>query len=119
MNYEERLKHHPAELLEQLVTDLKKKKAIDIRFEYEENDQWSIVTTHIGEEDAEISLRMHANSLYELYLGYYDDEDELREHVLPLNGDQISVIPKTLQKTMAKVLNDEEGLRIPGNLLLK
>jgi hypothetical protein len=119
MTYEELVKNHAGEMIEKLVTDVLSKDVVEVRFEFEDNEQWSVISMHIYEEDKEISLRLHANDRYELYFGYYDDEDEFFEIIQPLTSEEIKVIPKRLQKVMEKVLSNEEGLRLPGNFLSK
>jgi len=66
-----------------------------------------------------MSLRLHADNLYELYFGYYDDNDDFFEIVQTLTPEEKNIIPKALQKVMAKVLADERGMRIPGTILFK
>ncbi len=117
MNYEELVKNHAGEMIEKLLTEVIGKDAVEIRFEFEGNEQWSVVTMHIYEEDKEISLRLHANDRYDLYFGYYDDADEFFEIIQPLTPEEIKIIPKGLQKLMGKVLADERGMRLPGNFL--
>jgi hypothetical protein len=119
MNYEELVKNHAGKMVEKLLTEVASQDAIDIRFEFEDNEQWSIVTIHIYEEDKQISLRLHSNDRFDLYFGYYDDEDEFHEITKTLTDEEKKIIPKALQKVMGKVLTDEEGLRIPGSLLSK
>jgi hypothetical protein len=110
MTYEELVKNHAGDLVEKLVTDVLTKDAVEVRFEFEDDDQWAVISMHIYEEDKEISLRLHANNKYQLHFGYYDDEDEFFE---------TNIIPKKLQKVMTKVLADERGMRLPGNFLSK
>jgi len=117
MTYEELVKNHAGEMVEKLVTDVVSKEVVEVRFEFDDNDQWSIISMHIYEEDKEISLRLHANDLYELFFGYYDDEDEFFEIIQPLTPEEKNIIPKRLQKVMAKVLADEQGMRLPNNFL--
>ena len=76
MTYEELVRDHAGEMIEKLVTDVVTKEKAEIHFEDAGDDQWSVVRMHIYEEDKEIALRLHANDLYELYFGYYDDKDE-------------------------------------------
>lgn len=106
-------------MIERLLTDLLNKPAVEVRFEFEDNEQWSVVSMHIYEEDKEIALRLHANDRYDLYFGYYDDEDEFHELIQTLSDEQIKIIPKGLQKVMAKVRTDEQGMRLPANFLSK
>ena len=66
-------------MIEKLVTWVVSQDPVEVRFDFLDNDQWAIVTMHIYEEDKEISLRLHTNDFYDLYFGYYDDDDELEE----------------------------------------
>ena len=117
MTYEELVKNHAGDLVEKLVTDVLTKEAVEVRFEFEDNDQWAVISMHIYEEDKEISLRLHANNKYQLHFGYYDDEDEFFEIDQLLTPEETDIIPKKLQKVMIKVLADERGMRLPGNFL--
>ena len=119
MNYQDLVKNHAGEIIEKLVTEVVNKDAIEIRFDYEDNEQWSVISMHIYEEDKEISLRLHANDRYDLYFGYYDDEDEFHEIIQSLTPEEKKIIPKGLQKAMEKVRVDEQGMRLPGNFLSK
>ena len=119
MTYEELIRDHAGEMIEKLLTDVVTKEKAEIHFEDAGDDQWSVVRMHIYEEDKEIAIRLHANNLYELYFGYYDDKDEFFEIIRPLTAEEKDMIPRGLQKIMQKVLNDEQGLRVPGNLLTK
>ncbi len=119
MTYHELVNNHPGEMIERLLTEVIGKEATEIRFEFKDNEQWSVITMHIYEEDKEISLRLHGNDRYELYFGYYDDEDEFHEITKFLSPEEIKIIPERLGKIMKKVLADEQGMRIPGNLLSK
>jgi hypothetical protein len=119
MTYEELVKNHAGEMIEKLVTDVLSKDVVEVRFEFEDNEQWAVISMHIYEEDKEISLRLHASEQYKLYFGYYDEEDEFFEIIQPLTAEEIKIIPKRLQKVMDKVLTNEEGLRLPGNFLSK
>ena len=117
MNYEELVKNHAGKMIERLVTDVVTKNPVEIRFDFEDDDQWSVISMHIYEEDKEISIRLHANNRYELHFGYYDDDDEFFEITKTLTEDERDMIPKRLQKVMEKVLADEKGMRMPGNFL--
>ena len=119
MTYEELVKNHAGELIEKLVTEVLNKPAVDIRFEFVDNEQWSVISMHIYQEDKEISLRLHPNDRYELNFGYYDDEDEFFEISQTLTPEEKKILPKGLQKLMEKVLADEQGMRLPGNFLSK
>ncbi|MBS1604727.1 MAG: hypothetical protein JST42_18820, partial [Bacteroidetes bacterium] len=66
-----------------------------------------------------MAIRLHPGDKWSLQFGYYDDEDEFIEVVQPLAQAAIDTIPQGLQKVMRKVLSSEEGLRVPGNLLVR
>ena len=117
MTFEELIKNHSAEVIEKLITEILTKDPIEIRFDVLEADQWSIITTHQYEEDKEISVRLHLNDYYDLYFGYYNDEDEFIEIVHPLTEEEKKILPVRLKKVMKKVLDDEQGMRIPNNFL--
>ena len=117
MTFEELIKNHSADVIEKLITEVLTKDFIEIHFDFLEGDQWSIITTHQYEEDREISLRLHLNDYYDLYFGYYDDEDEFIELVHPLTEEEKKILPVRLIKVMKKVLDDEQGMRIPNNFL--
>ena len=117
MTFEELIKNHSADVIEKLITEVLTKDFIEIHFDFLEGDQWSIITTHQYEEDKEISLRLHLNDYYDLYFGYYNDEDEFIEIVHPLTEEEKKILPVRLIKVMKKVLDDEQGMRIPNNFL--
>ena len=117
MNYEDLVKNHAGDMIERLVTDVVTKNPVEIRFDFEDDDQWAVISMHIYEEDKEISIRLHANNRYELLFGYYDDKDEYFEISKTLTEEEKDIIPKRLQKVMEKVLADEKGMRMPGNFL--
>jgi len=117
MTFEELIKNHSADVIEKLITEVLTKDFIEIHFDFLEGDQWSIITTHQYEEDKEISLRLHLNDYYDLYFGYYNDEDEFIEIVHPLTEEEKKIPPVRLKKVMKKVLDDEQGMRIPNNFL--
>jgi len=117
MTFEELIKNHSADVIEKLITEVLSKDFIEIHFDFLEGDQWSIITTHQYEEDREISLRLHLNDYYDLYFGYYNDEDEFIEIVHPLTEEEKKILPVRLKKVMKKVLDDEQGMRIPNNFL--
>ena len=119
MTYEELVKDHSADMIEKLLTEVLTNEPVEIRFDYLDNDQWSIITMNIYEEDKEISVRLHANDSYDLHFGYYDDKDDFHEIIKPLTDDEKLIIPKKLKKLMEKVLSDEQGLRLPTGFFSK
>jgi len=117
MTFEELIKNHSADVIEKLVTEVLSKDPVEIHFDFLDADQWSIIRSDQYEEDKEISLRLHLNDYYDLYFGYYDDDDEFIELVHPLTEEEKKILPVRLKKVMKKVLDDEQGMRIPNNFL--
>jgi hypothetical protein len=117
MKYEELVKTHSTEIIEKLLIDVLNKEPVEVHFNFEDDDQWSLITMHIYEEDKEISLRLHRDDLYNLHFGYYDEDDEFFEIVQPLTEEEKKIIPERLKKVMRKVLVDEKGMRLPKDFL--
>lgn len=117
MTYEELVRKHPGSLVEKLVTEVVNKDTVEVHFEDEDDEQWSVIKIHIYEEDKEMALRLLSEGRWVLQFGYYDDEDEFIELLQPLTPAEIDLVPMRLQKVMLKVLASEEGLRLPGNFL--
>jgi hypothetical protein len=95
------------------------KDTVQVHFEEEDDQQWAVIKVHIYEEDKEMAIRLLSDNRWILQFGYYDDEDEFIELLQPLTQLEIDMIPKRLQKVMAKVVSGEEGLRLPGNFLTR
>ena len=119
MNYNELVKNHSAELIEKLVKYVLTNDPVEILFDFLKSDQWSIISMHQYEEDIQVSVRLHLNEHYDLYLGYYDDEDEFFEIIQPLTEEEKEMLPPKLKVIMKKVLNDEKGVRLAGHFLAK
>ena len=117
MTYEELIRQHPGSLVEKLVTEVVNKDTVEVHFEDDDDESWSVIKIHIYEEDKEMALRLLSEGRWVLQFGYYDDDDEFIELLQPLTQVEVDLIPKGLQKVMLKVLASEEGLRLPGNFL--
>jgi len=117
MKYEDLLKTQSTEIIERLLTDVLTKEPVEVHFNFEDDDQWALITMHIYEEDKEFSLRLHQGDLYDLYFGYYDEDDEFFEVVQALTEEEKKMIPERLRKVMVKVLADEKGMRLPKDFL--
>jgi len=117
--YEELVKNSPGSVVEEIVKELVKKKAVDVHFEEDDDQQWAEVKVHKEDEDQEIAIRLQSGDNWVLQFGYYDQDDDFIELLQPLTQAETDLIPVALQKVMRKVLASEEGLRVPGNLLSK
>ncbi len=119
MDLVDKVNDNSDEVIDMLVAEIISKPVVELHFEYAGEDQWAVVNTFREDDDTEISLRMHSGARYFLYLGYYDDKDEFLELVKPLTEEQVTRLPASLHKLLAKVLDDEQGMRVPGSLLLR
>jgi hypothetical protein len=117
MNYEDLLNNHTSKLIDQFLGYTLTQDNIEIHFDFLDDDQWSVISMHQYEEDLEISIRLHLKGVYDIYLGYYDDEDEFHELIRPLTQEESDQLPKGLKKLMKKVVDDEAGLRVKGDFL--
>ena len=116
---EELVKTNPGSLVAQIVKEVVSKKAVEVHFEEDDDDEFALVKVFKEDEDQEMALRLQKGDKWVLQFGYYDDEDEFIELFQPLASADIEAIPPGLQKVMRKVLGSEEGLRVPGSLLAK
>jgi hypothetical protein len=109
------------EQVSELIADLLKwvtgKAPVEIRFEDDGEEGWSVTTLYDYKDDKELSLRLHSNDLYDVHIGYYDDKNEFIEIAEPLSEEQKTALPEKLKKVMKKVLEDEKGIWLPGSLL--
>lgn len=117
MTYEQLVRQHPGSLVEKIVTEVLNKNTVEVHFEMQDDEEWSVIKIHIYEEDKEMALRLLSEDRWLLQFGYYNDEDEFIELLQPLTRPEIDLIPKKLQRVMLKVLASEAGLRLPGNFL--
>jgi hypothetical protein len=117
MDYQDLVTNHTGKLIDQFLGFVLTQDSIEIHFDFLDADQWSILSMHQYEEDLEISIRLHLNGVYDIYLGYYDDGDEFHEIVQPLSFDETEQLPKGLKKLMKKVVDDEAGIRVKGDFL--
>jgi len=51
MTNEELIKNHSGQVIEKLVTEVVSKDSVEVRFEFEDNDQWAVSSTHNYEDD--------------------------------------------------------------------
>ncbi len=119
MDYNELVNNHSSEVIERVVTYIVNNNPVEVLFNFEDDDQWAIISMHQYEEDLEISIRLHVDGSFDLYLGYYDDEDDFHELVKPLTEEEVLQLPEGLKKVMKKVVEDEKGMRLSGALLGK
>jgi len=118
-NYEDQLKKNPGVFVDKIVKEASGQPAVEVHFEDEDDEPFAVLKVHNYKDDTEMSLRLLPEGKWLLQFGYYDDEDDFIELLQPLTQTEIDAIPKGLHKVMLKVLVSEEGLRVPGSLLVK
>jgi hypothetical protein len=111
------IKEQSNELIADLIKLVTGKAPVEIRFVDLDDDCCAVITVYDYIGDKELSLRLHLNDLYDVHIGYYDDEDEFIEIAELLSPEQKTTLPEKLKKVMKKVLDDESGIRIPGSVL--
>ncbi len=107
-----------SQLLEKLLSWIAVEKNVDIRYDFTDNDGWSVICKYEYSPDSEIAIRLYTDEHLDLFYGYYDANDEFIEMARPLTAEEIATLPSSLIKIMKKVLADEEGMRVPGTFLL-
>ena len=117
--YLEQIKNNPGSVVEQIVKEVVGKKAVDVHFEEDDDAEWAMIKVYNEDEDQEMAIRLQSGDKWVLQFGYYDDDDEFIELLQPLGQLETDLIPQGLQKVMRKVLASEEGLRLPGSLLVR
>src|ERR1700761_3294297 len=117
--YEELVKSNPGSVVAEIVKEVVTKKAVDVHFEEDDDNEFAIIRVHREDEDQEMGIRLQTGDKWVLQFGYYDDEDDFIELLQPLAPADVALIPPGVQKVMRKVLASEEGLRVPGSLLTK
>ena len=117
--YAELIKNNPGSLVEQIVKEVVSKKAVDVHFEEDDDAEFAMIKVYKEDEDEEMAIRLESGDKWVLQFGYYDGDDEFIELFQPLGQPETDLIPQGLQKVMRKVLASEEGLRVPGSLLVR
>lgn len=117
--YEEQLRQHPGTVLQKLLKELGETKAFEVHFEDDEDESCAVVKVNDYDEDTETALRLLLQGRWVLAFGYYNEKDDFIELIQPIGNTEVSLIPNGLQKGMLKVLESEEGLRLPGLILSK
>ena len=55
MNYTEYVGQHSMEFLQKLLTEIITSPKVDIRFEYADDEQWSVTPMWVNDEDQEVA----------------------------------------------------------------
>lgn len=112
------IKNNTSEIVENTLTTLLTESYIEVKFDFFKQDSWSYIVYNNYDEDKEFAIRFHKSNIFDVLVGYYDDEDEYHEIIEILTEEQVLQIPDGLRKVMKKVVLDEDGLRVPTQLLI-
>lgn len=119
MNYTEFVRTNSTDLITSLVNWAVQADQVDIHHDYHDTAEWAALTMHLYEDDQEVTIRLYSGNRYMLHFGYYDEKDDFIELEQPLSVTELTLLPEALQKLMEHVHAREEGMRVPGSLLLK
>jgi len=108
-----------AEIISELLETLSQQNQVDIRFDFEGEDSWSVITLFDEADDSQLSLRYYGNQKYLLVAGAYDEADDFVETAEVLSETIVSNLPEGCNLLMHKVRDDEKGMRLAGHFLLR
>lgn len=107
------------DLVFELLESLSQQNSIDIRFDFEGEDSWSVITLFDEQDDSQLSLRYYGNQKFMVVVGAYDEEDEFEEIAELLPDTIIDNLPEGCKVLLNKVRDDEKGMRLAGHYLLR
>jgi len=107
------------ELVVELLETLSQQNPIDIRFDFEGDDSWSVITLFDNQDDSQLSLRYYGNEKFMVVAGAYNEEDEFEETAEMLLATSIQNLPEGCKLLLNKVRDDEKGMRLAGHYLLR
>lgn len=108
-----------SEIITELLEKLSQQNQVDIRFDFEGEDSWSVITLFDEEDDSQLSLRYYGNQKYVLVAGAYDESDDFVEVAEALTDTFVSNLPEGCTLLMHKVRDDEKGMRLAGHFLVR
>jgi hypothetical protein len=93
--------------------------AVDIQHDEDENEEpYSYIVHFHEEDDQQVAFRLYADGTGHIYIGYYNEKDDFIETFRHLTAAQLHALPANFLKLLKKVLSDEEGMRVPGKVLV-
>ena len=113
------IERNTAEIVSELLETLSQQNQVDIRFDFEGEDSWSVITLFDEEDDSQLSLRYYGNQKYLIVAGAYDEEDDFVETAEALTDTLVSDLPEGCTLLLHKVRDDEKGMRLAGHFLLR
>ena len=108
-----------AQVIQELLERLSLLTQVDIRFDFEGEDTWAVITEFDEIDDAQLSIRFLGNDRWRVVAGDYDEEDDFVENFEELTPELIQEIPEGCKILLHKVRDDEKGMRLAGHFLLR
>lgn len=118
MTTEELVQKNSTDIVENTLKTLLAESHLEVKFNDLKKEHFAVITFNDYVEDKEYSIQLHKNNSLNLVVGYYDDEDDFHEIFHQLTTEEAELVPDGVKKVMKKVLLDEEGLRVPSQLLV-
>ena len=108
-----------AQVIHDLLERLSQLPQVDIRFDFEGEDTWAVITEFDEKDDAQLSIRFLGNDRWLVVAGDYDEEDDFVETFEELTPEIVQEIPEGCKILLHKVRDDEKGMRLAGHYLLR
>jgi len=108
-----------AQVIQDLLERLSQLPQVDIRFDFEGEDTWAVLTEFDEQDDSQLSIRFLGNDRWLVVAGDYDEEDDFVENFEELTPELIQEIPEGCKILLHKVRDDEKGMRLAGHFLLR
>ena len=108
-----------AQVIQELLERLSQLPQVDIRFDFEGEDTWAVITEFDEKDDSQLSIRFLGHDRWLMVAGDYDEEDDFVENFEELTPELIQEIPEGCKILLHKVRDDEKGMRLAGHFLLR
>jgi len=107
------------QVIHDLLERLSQLPQVDIRFDFEGEDTWAVLTEFDEQDDSQLSIRFLGNDRWLVVAGDYNEEDDFVETFEELTPEIIQEIPEGCKILLHKVRDDEKGMRLAGHFLLR
>lgn len=119
MQFEEILKADAPAITRFILNWAAAQPAIDIQHDEDENEEAFAYIVHFHEDDdQQVAFRLFADGNGYVYTGYYNEKDDFIDNSIKLSNHELEALPANFLKLLKKVLADEEGMRVPGKVLV-
>jgi len=91
-----------AQVIHELLERLSQLPQVDIRFDFEGEDTWAVITEFDEIDDAQLSIRFLGNDRWLVVAGDYDEEDDFVETFEELT-------PEIIQEMLLTTTSERQG----------